>query len=476
MGIAHLCKPLKRFHASANQCTEYLKNVDVMVMKQLWTANLYLLEELLLTKFLYMQPPYRFLQLLQSDEAEVKKMLGEMQVEWEKLEKFEAETLWTPSSDGAALHSSLFPAQQTYVREIYIKCLETNWQHVPTEVLDSLEMYAGCHHSTLLVENVFNDTHRISGKCSSGQVCPAAMWHISSRGKTPAQFERPTLEVDSRQKAVGVSKVPHSVFDGTLGTSSITEEMLQDLTSRKPTWATMSPLSMKSSAAAWFLLQEQGGNYGHMEQSWLALLFEVGDLVMHKERKAGTVVIGVSQYGFWTVRARATKSAVAIDYSDDEFWKFNTVVEPESWKVVPTTNGPNNGGPDSIGVGGAGLVMRPSKDGEWLLKHSARRGFPGMNLHFLKKLRAWRGLPTKTKETVPSLVHVLMESILGADFTDESMAVALKIRGCVGNETVLASTKLFQAARDDVFTTQDEWDEEDDMEVYANWEQLKQRK
>eukprot|EP00971_Amphidinium_carterae_P349733 6491189-Amphidinium_carterae.1 len=107
----------------------------------------------------------------------------------------------------------MFPAQQTYVREIYIKCTEANWTTVPSEVLESLEMYAGSHHSTLLVENVFNDTRRISGKCASGQVCPAAMWHISSKGKTPAQFERPSVAVDARQKAVGVSKLPQGVFD-----------------------------------------------------------------------------------------------------------------------------------------------------------------------------------------------------------------------------------------------------------------------
>eukprot|EP00971_Amphidinium_carterae_P329409 6461836-Amphidinium_carterae.1 len=69
-----------------------------------------------------------------------------------------------------------------------------------------------------------------------------------------------------------------------------------------------------------------------------------------------------------------------------------------------------------------------------------------------------------------------MESILGAEFTEEALSVALKTRGCAGNETVLANTKLFQSSKDDVFKSQDDWDEEEDLEVYANWEQLKQRK
>eukprot|EP00971_Amphidinium_carterae_P099718 1972107-Amphidinium_carterae.3 len=523
MGMAHLCLPLKRYHSRANsslrcydtlkellmsfasgramddlvkeqirwslssefashcgvqrnECTEYLKSVDRVVTKQLWVANLYLMEELLLTKFLYMQPPYRFLLLLQSDEEKVREVLSEMRKEWESLEKFEAENLWGQSSDGAALHLAMFPAQQTYVREIYIKCMEADWTTVPSEVMESLEMYAGSHHSTLLIENVFNDTRRISGKCSSGQVCPAAMWHISAKGKTPAQFERASVEVDTRQKAVGVSKLPQGVFDGTLGTSSITEEMLQDLTSRKPSWATISPLTMKTSAAAWFLMQSHGGAFSAMENSWLALLFEVGDLVMRKDQKAGTVVIGATQYGFWTVRARATKSVVAIDYSDEEYWKFQTIVEPEAWKVIPTSIGPDDRDSDAISASRDGLVMRPTRDGEWLLKHSAKRGFPNFNLHFLKKLRGWRGMPTRSKETVPSLVHALMENILGADFTDEALALALKTRGCTGNETVLANTKLFESTKEDVFASQDAWDEDDDMEVYANWEQLRQRK
>eukprot|EP00971_Amphidinium_carterae_P349394 6490996-Amphidinium_carterae.1 len=526
MGIANLCRPLKTFHAKANKqlrafdtlrdlllsfangssmdelvrdqlrwclsaefaahcgvragndykCTEYIKSVDRMVLKQLWMANLYLLEELLLTKFLLMQPPYRFLELLSNDASEQRRVLKIMQREWDSLQKYEAENLWGQNSDAAALHLSLFPAQQTYVREIYVKCMETDWEVVTPEVQRSVEMFARSHHSTLLVENVFNDARRISSKCSSGRLCPAAMWHISSKGKTPEQFDRVSVEVDARQKAVGVSRLPHGVFDGSLGSSSISDDMLLDLTSRKPTWATISPLAMKASAASWFLLQAQGGDYRSMESSWLSLLLEVGQLVMHRDHKAGTIVIGVTPHGFWTVRARATKSVVTIDYTDEEFWKFNTSMEPAAWKVIPTTVEPNSRDTTSSVSPGDGLVMRPSKEGEWLLRHSARRGFPNLNLYYLRKLRAWRGLPAKSKETVPSLVHVLMEQILGTAFDEDALALALKTRGCAGNETVLASTKLFQASKDDVFQTQEEWDEEDDMEVYANWEQLKQRK
>eukprot|EP00971_Amphidinium_carterae_P164810 3267357-Amphidinium_carterae.3 len=121
--------------------------------------------------------PGLFCALLCKHTPVVKETLGILGLFWTTLQAVEAAKLVDPWFDG--LHTNLYWAHMTWVREVLVGLAEYSFKAIPTWITASIEAYAGRFTQTKVCEDAFKllrHKERFSGK---NDVARKQRWHAT---------------------------------------------------------------------------------------------------------------------------------------------------------------------------------------------------------------------------------------------------------------------------------------------------------
>eukprot|EP00971_Amphidinium_carterae_P329350 6461724-Amphidinium_carterae.2 len=439
--------------------------------------------ELHVSALMYKQPPMQFLRLLDSDAEEVQRCLQEMKMEFTWLGLLE-ESMNSHAESGEAeqLWRCLLPPHLQWVRESWLRCWECNFEQVPHELVKQLQCYARSHHSTLQVEYTFNECRAQANKSKTHRQSGASLWNTSCYGRTAADFERPVPRVQSGEQATHQRSLPNGLYTQKCCEMSLSEDSLNKLSEKRPSWPDHSPASLKQSAVAWELLKAKEGNYDEMKESWLSLLLEPGTLIMDTkaETKTSRLVTGVTKHGYFWMRPEINLKEKRVHFnSAEQEILFDVLKKPETWKVAKLKLRPP--APGSSGhsgfKSGFSLDIVQSKFVK-VPQFAASLGFRHMTCAYLKKLRKWFDLSGSCKHAEAALVTSLVEHVCKGSCDEELLSEAMNARKLTGFEVMLKSCRITDLGKDVVSEAflDEEGDDGTDLVAMQQWESLQHQK
>eukprot|EP00971_Amphidinium_carterae_P349749 6491200-Amphidinium_carterae.1 len=464
--------------------TSYQQKQIEVVGQHLFQCLLRLCTELQISSLMYAQPPVQFMRLLSSDADEARSCLNDMKLDWDALNVFE-QTMHTgaDSDEALQLHHALVPPHLQWVREAWLRCYELDWSSVPLELRHQLECYQRAHHSTLQVENTFNECRAQARKSKTYRQSPASLWNVSCYGHTAAEFGREVVRHESTETHASERKLPDGLFTQKCCEGTVQEEVLQKLCEKSPSWPTHSASSLKQSAVAWELVRTRRGKFEDMQYAWLSLLLEPGTLIIDTASRGtgARLITGVTKYGYFWIRPEVNMRDKRVAFcSQSQQLHFDILERPEDWKVAKLRmRPPSTSDGERCGLS-TGFMCDVVQDEKTYRVHQfgAISGFKHMSCLYLKRLRKWCGLHQPCKPAEATLVSSLLEHLCPKTFGPELVKTALQSRKVKGFEVLLKSANVLNLEKETVaegFLDEAET-EYTDLEAIQQWEELKRQR
>eukprot|EP00971_Amphidinium_carterae_P331578 6465235-Amphidinium_carterae.1 len=461
-----------------------VKQISV-VGQHLFDCVLRLCTELHISSLMFAQPPLQFMRLVQGGADEVERCLKDMRHDWESLEAFEKDMKTIPEAEEAEqLHRTLIPPQLQWVREAWVRCYEGEWKCLPLELQHQLHCFERAHHSTLLVENTFNECRAQARKSKTYRQSGAALWNVSCYGHTAAEFGRGVERVSGTEHQINARKLPQGLFSQSCCDLTVSDESLNHLCERSPSWPTHSAASLKQAAVAWELLKSRHGQYKDMGNAWLSLLLEPGTLILDTEaaEKRPRLVTGVTKYGyFWMRPELQAKEKRVVFRSDNQVLQFDVLDRPQSWKVAKLRmRPPTKSDGDHTGLT-SGFMLDIVHDDKAVRvpQFAAGMGFKRMTCFHLRKLRKWLGLQQACKPSEAALVTSLLEHLCAKSYGEDLITSSLQARKVRGSEILLQTANVLNLEQATVAQGfMNDVDDADDADLLAlqEWEALKHQR
>ena len=146
-------------------------------------------------------------------------------------------------------------------------------------VIAEIEEHIRTQWISLLCENIINEGRRLTKHASTSKFGPLFLWHAVTLGSPMcADHGRPPVPLTNTARNVGGPTVPKDLFEYKDDDCSIPNGDLQDLTSEKPSWPTMSPKFVKETGLATTAISK----------SYVSLLVMPGMLVLKATEKVAS--------------------------------------------------------------------------------------------------------------------------------------------------------------------------------------------
>eukprot|EP00971_Amphidinium_carterae_P063416 1255358-Amphidinium_carterae.1 len=431
----------------ANMDTPASRCKDEKVMQVVLDFLVTLGGELAMTLLLMRSPPHSFLLLL--SESDQQAQLMKLEAQWLALSKIEC-----CRSDGDAVAASvldcmLYPSM-TWVRETFVRLEETCFKSVPPTLLEQLQCFAGTHMSTLVLENTFNDIRRINNKTRSRNMSAQQVWHAAMTSRVGPDVGRPHVQPGATPRTENV-EFKHTVFESN-AENVYSEDALDEMLTRNPSWQTPSPPKIKVSALMWHTMCACKGEPARLQDSWKNLLMTPGLLFLHESTpNQPYLVLSVHPEGVIAHRVKIEKvsNACHLPIVPDSICCF-FAVNPREFRVgrlVPKVL-------DKTDERGRGAHLVFKKAGS-LLAHSCREGFPNMSVSQLRCLGRFLELELGPRCTEETLIRALVKKILGLE-SDDAYTSAMRAR-CGAAST--SASVIHPAVVSDGTEGDDDWED-----------------
>ena len=428
-----------------------------------WRYLLALAGRLAVLSLQYSMPPLVYMKLTCKEKE--KDCLTDLAKMWGVLTTLE-ETSSDDRACAAWLSTLGWPSQQ-WAREQLLSLAEDSFEQVCPSTMSEIEKYADSILSTLPIENLFNKARELASRNRRGQLEPLGLWHHSVFGfGCLAEHGLQPPPITPVAEAVAARAVPPKSSKYKDSECSIADEQFDDLCSPSPTWPAINAEGMTMNGLRWQLAMETSGCWEKMSKSWLSLLVQPGQLVLHRDQRLAALVLHSSPSGFLTCRAPVTKVGdkhfLSVNSASlKEGITFRVVERVGDWKVAAAEPLPPTALSASGRAGFHGPVILKFGKADHLVRAAAKIGFRNMPVFFLQGLLDELGVPTiagSRPRSEVSLVEALARHAL-PDCTDKDIEAAMSARHLVlasaGQE---ASPLLEQKFRDEVL-------EEEDFEV-----------
>lgn len=255
---------------------------------------------------------------------------------WAKLQRLEARLSNCGDKDLQAFMKCLLPAQQQFVRETFIRLLEKGFLSIPPGMASDLEGFRQAWHTTLPIEEMFNEGRRVADLNRAKKLDPEALFHTCAvASPVLEEFGWRGVAVSADGRSVAPTGLPSSVFGLGKQEASITEAEFEEVCSKTPHWPNLAPSTMKSCSLAWRLAMDAEGRWDRMACSWLSLLAQPGSVVVNAREGTCHLVLSVSRFGFLAWRSPVQKDRRLVlapipDRSVQFFWVQNV----EDWRAA----------------------------------------------------------------------------------------------------------------------------------------------
>lgn len=189
-----------------------LEKHDKVVMGALWRMAYSLVGNILTTSEQFNVPPYSFVGLLSKDETRRRvQCLDGLRNAWDALQKLEATAL--VDDDARYFYHNVVPAQQQFVREVFVELVENDFTKVPGNIHSLLQNFVQSWHTTLPIEEFFNAGRRLADLNRAKRLDPEALYHTCVFGcPMLEEFGRRGLRITAAARSVAPAKLPASVF------------------------------------------------------------------------------------------------------------------------------------------------------------------------------------------------------------------------------------------------------------------------
>jgi hypothetical protein len=399
------------------------------------------LTNLMFTSF----PPYLFIGLCSEDEAVVKDTLQKCEKIWLLLQKLEAEAVGDRDL-AAFVRDLVFPSEQ-WVREVLVALYEGDFQVVPPWLRDDMVDFATNRRSTLMCENLFRHVRGREQGSASKNIGPVGIWHHAMTCSLSDEFDRKQVEISELAKVAAPRVVIDDAFVAPDGGCSLERQVLDRITSSKPTWPTLSPAFHNQAALRWRCVELCDGSWGKIKAAWKSTLLQPGDLV----KKSGVpkpIVVGlVTPYGIVGWNCDFVKQGELYFMKPDSGVDvcFDVVHDVGQWKVVPLMCcqlGSEAAASSSCSATG-GLRVRATGKGLPLLTAAAKRGFRGMSVTNLKRLYKEFGLPggAARPRTEQDFVVALARHVM-PEISAEDLQEAHDLREALVSDAIAPASSL----------------------------------
>ena len=258
--------------------------------------------ELALSNLWYVsQLPMRFLGLL-GDEASLANTLSFLKASWRALGSIEEAAVASKDMQNVLLQVR-WPYEQ-WSREIMVFLAETEFSRVPEGARQQITDFKDAWHSTLHVEQEWNNARDAQRLCKSGKFGGVALWHKVQESGTLRAWDRAPEDPTIESKVASKSQLPAWMFatPKKLSETELTVPEERTITGSKLFHPHMNSENVRRSSLIWLACVQLEGSPRALMSAWPSLLQEKGTVTRRSGRDFLQLVLAVTQYGFYSMR------------------------------------------------------------------------------------------------------------------------------------------------------------------------------